>query len=137
MVAGIVDSAVFDNDDVESMVIGRRPQRGAPKRPNIKGRRWIHDIAANGSTLLSIFLPTKGGFYVFNEAGLGDALHGKTECSNERFFAHSEFIWSFSLDVCCMKSGWVCCIESGWHAGGPLRCVAMKSRCPGASLAWE
>ena len=36
VVANIVDSAVFDDDDVESMIIERRPQRRAPKR---MGRR--------------------------------------------------------------------------------------------------
>ena len=36
VIADIVDSAVFDDDDVESMIIGRRPQRRGPKR---KGRR--------------------------------------------------------------------------------------------------
>ena len=28
--------------------------------------------------------PTKEGFYGFNEAGLGDVLHQRTECSDER-----------------------------------------------------
>ena len=28
--------------------------------------------------------PTKGGFYGFNEAGLGDVLHVRTKCSDER-----------------------------------------------------
>ena len=62
--------------------------------------------------------PAKGGFYGYNEAGPGDVLHGRTGCSDERFLAHSEFIRSFSLDVCCL--------ESGWHAGGPLRCAALR-----------
>ena len=36
VVADITNSAVFDDDDVESIIIGRKPQRRAPKR---KGRR--------------------------------------------------------------------------------------------------
>lgn len=107
VVAGIVDSAVFDDNDgkagdlyylvhwevyldsentwepyervshlrrmlgkfhknhpnkptAESMAVGRRPQRRARK-----GRRRIHCIAANGSTLFFIFLPQEGRFLWF------------------------------------------------------------------------